>query len=671
MSAPPHSVVKLAALVEQIIAGWRSGSTPDARRAIAEHPELLGCGSLLVDLVYEEYCLREMAGDAPDPDELCRRFPAFQTYIREVLQGHRDLVANPEPPAVWPNPGDPIDTVVVVCELGRGAFGRAYLARDPEAGDRPVVVKMTPGRSVEAKTLGPIRHEHIVGVLWARQVGRMSAVCMPFLGAATLHDSVAAAFAPKAPPRSGRSLLRSTDPNLSAATAPIVTGVETYAEAAVAVCARLAGAVAHLHAIGITHSDIKPANVLLGPGGHPYLIDFNLSHGSDAELRGGTLPYMAPERLAAMLGGTAPVGTGTAEDVYAFGVLLHEVLTGRVPYEPTDGPPGRGAIEELLSRIRAAGPSHRHPAIPRRLGRLIDRCLGPAGLRPNMVEVKGILDRFLARGVWGRALGIGFVGVAVTAWGLFSLANRPAPPPPSSGDVSSVLPDTPFARGLHYLKAGDAPAAEREFARLYQTSPDGRTAAYRGFCQARSGNHRGAAGLFRTATRTHNYTAAWVHANLAYCLAASAPTPASLREGDAEADKAVRMDPTLTAARLNRAYVQFLLAVSDESFSRSTPTPLADIEEVMRNPPDSAKAYYVASAVVAVFGGSTSEADARAVGYLAEAVRRGWPTATLAQSPAFRGRVAARDDFKAALMVTPAPPARPAPDPHLAVPPLD
>src|SRR5262245_8568266 len=160
----------LDGLVDTLKRAWRLGTTPDAARAILEHPELLGQRSLVVDLAYEEYCLREEAGDTPETEEFCRGLPAFASQVREVIRGHRAFADHPEifsrPAIEWPHPGDCFEGLTVVLELGKGAFARAYLARDPDTGDRPVVLKLSPTPSGEARTLGPIGHPHVVAVHW-------------------------------------------------------------------------------------------------------------------------------------------------------------------------------------------------------------------------------------------------------------------------------------------------------------------------------------------------------------------------------------------------------------------------------------------------------------------------------------------------------------------------
>src|SRR5436305_5647510 len=175
-AAPPGP---LGDLVHALKEEWRQGQPPDTAGAVRDHPELLRHRSLLIDLAYEEYCLREEAGAAPDPEAFCRDLPAFRSQVREVIDGHRLLAEHPElfdgPAAEWPGPGDQAEGLTVVRELGLGAFARAYLARDPETGNRPVVLKLSPAGSREGRTLGPIGHPNVVRVNWARHASGTAA----------------------------------------------------------------------------------------------------------------------------------------------------------------------------------------------------------------------------------------------------------------------------------------------------------------------------------------------------------------------------------------------------------------------------------------------------------------------------------------------------------------
>jgi WD40 repeat protein/tRNA A-37 threonylcarbamoyl transferase component Bud32 len=138
----------------------------------------------------------------------------------------------------------------------------------------------------------------------------------------------------------------------------------------------LARAVHAAHALGVVHRDLKPANVLLTRDGTPKIADFGIAKRIDAELdaagRGltrdgtvmGTPEYMAPEQLH---GQTAH----PAVDIYALGVILYELLTGRVPF--------RGATFAdtmlLTTYQEPVPPRHLQPAVPRDLETICLKCL--------------------------------------------------------------------------------------------------------------------------------------------------------------------------------------------------------------------------------------------------------------------------------------------------------
>ncbi|MEP6589728.1 MAG: serine/threonine-protein kinase [Gemmatimonadota bacterium] len=114
------------------------------------------------------------------------------------------------------------------------------------------------------------------------------------------------------------------------------------------------GAVQFAHAHAVIHRDIKPSNILVTEEGSPKLLDFGISKqlaGTDAPIdqtRSGmrllTPAYSAPEQIRG-----APVGAHT--DVYSLGVLLYELLTGRLPFELSDRTPSEAATILLTEEV--------------------------------------------------------------------------------------------------------------------------------------------------------------------------------------------------------------------------------------------------------------------------------------------------------------------------------
>ena len=223
--------------------------------------------------------------------------------------------------------------------LGKGGMARVYRARDIRL-NRDVAIKVlrvgelddpagAARFAAEARNLARLRHPNIPAVHDVGQHDDSPYIVEDFVEGRTLEALL----------RDGRLDRR----------------------ARVDILVKVAGALAHAHAQGIIHRDVKPANIIVDAAGEPHVVDFGLSRAATdpaltAEgLAAGTPYYMAPEQIQSSHG---PAGART--DVYALGVLLYQLLTDDVPFCKVD-------IGDLFLDILRG-----HAVRPRMLDRSID-----------------------------------------------------------------------------------------------------------------------------------------------------------------------------------------------------------------------------------------------------------------------------------------------------------
>jgi serine/threonine protein kinase/tetratricopeptide (TPR) repeat protein len=354
-----------------------------------------------------------------DIDFLASRKPCD---AEQVLRPHPMTVAFPEV-------GDEFVGFQLREELGRGAFGRVYLAQQGDLANRLVALKVSTQLRHEPQTLAQLQHTNIVPIYSVHEAERLQAVCMPYLGATTLADVLREVRTRSAPPESGKGLVSTLHNRKSqtrsglrsgptpatahdaeeagplaprgrtAATLKMLEGY-TYVEAVLWLGARLADGLAHAHERGILHRDLKPANILLTDDGQPMLLDFNLSADvkevgdASAALVGGTLPYMAPEHIEAFRGARRPVDARS--DLFALGIILYEMVSGRHPYPCAAGPLS-DVVDTTLAARRQPPPGIRrfNPAVSPAAESIVHHCLQPDPARryQSAQELREDLDR--------------------------------------------------------------------------------------------------------------------------------------------------------------------------------------------------------------------------------------------------------------------------------------
>lgn len=289
-------------------------------------------------------------------------------------------------------PGDRFGDFFIIRELGEGGFATVFLAHEVSL-DRRVALKVSEKRGLdEGQTLAELEHEHIVRVhaQFTDQASGRHCLSLQYVPGSTLFGIIERLHEDGRRRETGQDLLDAiaVDERDDVPYDPAgLRNREALARCGfvAAVCrigSQLAEALEFAHFRGIQHCDVKPANVLVNPYGRPLLADFNISVNAarqDAGKRvGGTLGYMPPEQLAMWLR-EPNQKVDARSDLYALGVVLFEMITGRLPFPIRQDAEGTRADRLLLSEQRAFCPaiSWENENIPPVVERILRRCLDP------------------------------------------------------------------------------------------------------------------------------------------------------------------------------------------------------------------------------------------------------------------------------------------------------
>jgi eukaryotic-like serine/threonine-protein kinase len=328
--------------------------------------------------------------------------------------------------------GQTLDRYRIESKLGEGGMGVVYKARDTRL-DRVVAIKVLPADKVsdperrqrfiqEAKAASALNHPNIISVHDVRADAGVDFIVMEYAEGRTLAEIV---------PAKGLAVAQS-----------LRYGVQ------------IADALARAHEAGIVHRDLKPSNVIVTAEDRVKVLDFGLAkllepsdraaaartHTSpltEAGLVVGTAAYMSPEQAEGRQ-------VDARSDIFSFGALLYEMLTGRRPFA---GDSTLSVLAKILNDDPAP-PSTLAPAVPLDVERAVLRCLrkDPARRFQTMADLKVALEDLAADSVttqpavtpaprgsrswrWAWMAVMPLVGAAaLVGWQWIGTSRRPAPP---------------------------------------------------------------------------------------------------------------------------------------------------------------------------------------------------------------------------------------------------
>jgi WD40 repeat protein/serine/threonine protein kinase len=311
---------------------WQAGNRPRVEDYLEKYPELGTAENVSIELLLAEYLAMERADPAAPPDlsAFLSRFPQQADEFRRLialarsprLSGVRTRISgstsiHSQTADEGPSLPEQFDRYRIQKRLGHGGMGTVYLAYDTRL-DRKVALKVpkfAPGSNPEnlerfyreARATATITHPNLCPLY---DVGEINGT--PYLTMAYIE---------------GWPLSKFIRPDKLLPQFGVATVVRIVAQA-----------IDEAHKRGVIHRDLKPGNIMINKRGEPIVMDFGLARWVNADkedvrlTRSGAIlgapVYMSPEQV---YGDVDAMGPGC--DVYSLGVILYELLTGRLPFE--------------------------------------------------------------------------------------------------------------------------------------------------------------------------------------------------------------------------------------------------------------------------------------------------------------------------------------------------
>ena len=317
---------------------WKAGKFVRVETIVKQLPALASDMHVLAEAAFQEFCLREEQGEKPQPSDFIKRFPACAGALKQLFAKHLNVAAGgsgvtdtvefPEADSTFSgvripegeldedkrtDKGKRFERYVIVEQIGYGAMGVVYLARDMRL-NRPVALKLPRFSSGavedgfrtrfyrEARAAAAIDHPNICPVYDLGEYNGQDFIAMAYVAGPTLQ-----------------AMLSECGP------LDVVESCQMLREVALAL--------EECHGQGVIHRDIKPSNIIINQRGNPIVMDFGLASMENSarvtmdQQLVGTLRYMSPEQVTGRLDDIGPWS-----DIYSLGVTLYEMITAAPPF---------------------------------------------------------------------------------------------------------------------------------------------------------------------------------------------------------------------------------------------------------------------------------------------------------------------------------------------------